>query len=198
MKRLALVGLLFLGLNQVFAQNEPEKETEEKPIFLEKPKSNFKQNLHYGGNVWLGFFGAFYADVSPMVGYEITNKGTIAGLGGTFIYQGQWQSQGAYAAGGKVFVRQPIWRSIFAHAEFEMMNAPAYQFYNYNEATDTARKWGGSPLVGLGFYQGRTRQQKGSFISVMYNLGYPNSGFISPQGLGGNNSPLALRFGFFF
>ncbi len=187
-----------MALVSSFAQKEPKEIPEDAPIYFEQPKSMFKQKLHYGGNIWLGFFGAFYADISPMAGYEITDKGTIAGLGASFIYQGAWRAEGATAVGPRIFVRQAIWRSFFAHAEYELINAPSYQFYNFDANNDPKRKWGGSPLIGLGMYQGRTRQQKGSFISVMYNMGYPSFGFVSPQGLGGNQSPLVLRFGFFF
>lgn len=175
----------------------PPQDPEEEFIF-EKPKSGISQKLHYGGNFWLGFFGAFYVDASPMLGIDVTDKGTIAGIGATFIYQGAWREQGSIAAGPRLFVRQAVWRNIFAHAEFEVMNAPSFQFYSYNQLTDGRRKWGASPLIGGGFYQNRSRQQKGSFIALMYNLGYNfGNGFISPQGFGGNQSPLVLRFGFF-
>lgn len=199
MKRIGLSLLLLFPLITLGQITTPPPEEEpEKTYTFEKPKSPFSQKLHYGGNFWLGFFGSFYIDASPMAGYEITNAGTVAGLGASFIYQGAWQAEGAVAAGPRLFVRQPIWRTIFAHAEYELMNAPSYQFYSFQE-TDGRRKWGGSPLVGLGFYQNRQQAQKGSFISVMYNFGYnTGNGFISPQGLGGNDSPLVLRFGYFF
>jgi hypothetical protein len=185
-----------------FAQETP-MEPEEKTIFFEQPKSDFREKLHYGGNLWLGFFGAFYVDASPMIGYEITDAGTVAGIGATFIYQGGFNSGGVAMGGPRIFIRQPIWRSIFAHAEYEFMNAPVNQFYSFDTNNQIGgvigRKWEGSPLIGGGFYQGRTRQQKGSFISAMYNLGFAfNKGFVSPQGLGGNNSPIVVRFGFFF
>ncbi|WP_055146608.1 hypothetical protein [Jiulongibacter sediminis] len=200
--RKSLLTILFsLTLLGAFAQQTPQP-PEEEEVFFEQPQSDFKQRLHYGGNLWLGFFGAFYLDASPMVGYEITDIGTTAGLGASFIYQGGFNTGGSFMAGPRIFIRQPIWRSIFAHAEFELMNAPENQFYSYNQdrqGIDIGRKWEGSPLIGAGFYQGRTRQQGGSFISVMYNIGYAyNRGFISPQGLGGNSSPFILRFGFFF
>lgn len=206
-KKLATL-IILLGTFQAFAQDMPIPEEEDKPIFLEQPTSNFKEKLHFGGNLWLGFFGAFYADVSPMAGYEISDAGTIAGLGATFIYQGGINNQsstqsGTAMAGPRIFIRQPIWRSIFAHAEFELMNAPASQFYSFNGnsaiPSEIKRKWEGSPLIGAGFYQGRTREQEGGYISVMYNIGYSyGRGFVSPQGLGGSSSPFILRFGFFF
>lgn len=199
-KSLLIILFGFVSLT-TFAQQTPTPETEEEePVYFEQPKSNFKENLHYGGNLWLGFFGAFYIDASPMAGLEINDIGTTVGLGSTFIYQGGFNQGGVFMAGPRIFVRQPVWRSIFAHAEFELINAPENQFYSFDRpnAVDIARKWEGSPLIGAGFYQGRTKSQGGSFISIMYNIGYSyNRGFISPQGLGGNSSPFVLRFGFF-
>ena len=192
------------------ASSAQEIPLEEKPLVEKKISSptnekelpTWRQKLHLGGNIWLGFFGSFYVDVSPMVGYEVTKLGTVAGLGGTLIYQGGFGQPADVAVGPRIFVRQPIWRSIFAHAEYEWMNATEDQFYSFDPVSapnvpTLPKKWEGAPLVGLGFYQGQGGQS-GSFISVMYNLGYPLNGFVSPQGLGGRNSPLILRFGFFF
>ncbi|WP_337043381.1 hypothetical protein [Emticicia sp. 17c] len=181
-----------------FSQEVEVIDDKEKPVFFEQPKPAWKEKLRYGGNFWLGFFGAFYIDVSPMVGYEVTDKGTVAGVGANLIYQGVFNGGGNFVYGPKLFVRQQVFKMIFAHAEYELMNAYSDQFYSHVSTTpftDIKRKWEGSPLVGLGFYQGRGGQ-RGSFISLMYNLGYPNRGFISPQGLGGNNSPLVVRIGF--
>lgn len=192
------------------ASSAQEIPLEEKPLVEKKISSPtnekelpiWRQKLHVGGNIWLGFFGSFYVDVSPMVGYEVTKLGTVAGLGGTLIYQGGFGQPADVALGPRIFVRQPIWRSIFAHAEYEWMNATEDQFYSFDPVSapnvpTLPKKCEGAPLVGLGFYQGQGGQS-GSFISVMYNLGYPLNGFVSPQGLGGRNSPLILRFGFFF
>lgn len=184
-----------------FAQEE-EPQEKEKPAFFEQPKPAWKDKLRYGGNFWLGFWGAFYIDVSPMVGYEVSNKGTVVGLGANLIYQGVFNGSGSFVYGPKLFVRQPIFRSIFAQAEYEMMNAYTHQFYSYipdptNPFPDGKKKWEGSPLIGAGFYQGR-QGQRGGYLALMYNLGYPNKGFISPQGLGGNNSPIVIRYGFLF
>jgi hypothetical protein len=184
---------------QVIPPAEPieEEEETEKPVLFENPKAAWKSKVHYGGNLWLGFFGSFYIDASPMAGYDVTGKGTVLGLGASFIFQGQYRNTGVLAYGGRLFLRQAVWRSIFVQGEYEHMNADKTQFYNSKVGED-ARQWGGSPLIGAGLYQGRTRQQRGSFVSVMYNLGAPNKGFISPQGLGGGQLPLVLRIGYFF
>jgi hypothetical protein len=202
----ALICFLFstVSVAQIMPQEEPLSDSEKQEIELKgkKERPEWLDKVHYGGNIWGGFFGSFYIDVAPMVGYEITDAGTVAGLGATFVYQGQFRGgNNQFAVGPRLFVRQPIWRSFFAHAEYELVNADERQFYSYFDLKDPnyvhERKWEGSPLIGLGMYQGRNREQGGSFISVMYNLGYPNRGYISPQGIGGNNSPIVLRLGFF-
>lgn len=38
---------------------EPEEDEKEPQVLFEKPKPAWRQNLHYGGNIWLGFWGAF-------------------------------------------------------------------------------------------------------------------------------------------
>ena len=197
MRKAFLTLTLLIYAFAAFSQ-EDEPQEKEKPVFFEQPKPAWKEKLRYGGNLWLGFFGAFYIDVSPMVGYELGEKGTVAGLGANLIYQGNFNQNGNLVYGPKLFVRQQVFRSIFLHAEYEMMNAYSSQFYSFNPNTpftDIKKKWEGSPLLGAGFYQGRGGN-RGSFISLMYNLGYPNRGFVSPQGLGGNSSPIVVRFGF--
>ena len=205
MQKFIFIFLLSFSLNaQIIPQaepieEEPQEEQEEKPVLFEEPKPAWKQRLHYGGNIWAQFWGALYFDASPMVGYDVTDKGTIVGVGASFIYQGGYQQGGNVAAGGRFFVRQAIWKSIFAQGEYEFMNAPNNQinFYNFDVDGPT-RKWGGSPLIGLGFYQGRNAQQRGSFLSVMYNLGAPSFGYRSLQSIGGNGSPFVIRIGYFF
>jgi hypothetical protein len=198
LKTIFFLLLIQTAFSQVIPPAEPiEEEEEEKPVLFEKPKAAWKSNLHYGGNLWLGFFGSFYIDASPMLGYDVTGKGTILGAGASFIFQGQYKSTGALAYGGRLFLRQAVWRSVFAQTEYEFMNADKTQFYN-SKPGEAKRQWGGSPLIGLGLYRGSGRQQKGSFISVMYNLGAPNKGFISPQTIGGSSVPIVLRVGYFF
>ncbi|WP_238807126.1 hypothetical protein [Emticicia aquatica] len=207
MRKIILMSILTIITLSVFAQESiptsGDKDSQTQ-VFFEKPKPAWKEKLRYGGNFWLGFFGAFYIDASPMVGYELNDKGTIAGVGGTFIFQGTFNRNSSTNTnnvifGPKLFVRQQVFKRFFVHAEYEFINAYADQFYSFNEQTGDPNKkqWGSSPLIGAGFYQG-SDGRRGSFISLMYNLGYPNRGFISPQSLLGNGFPLTLRYGFLF
>lgn len=210
MRKIFLVIALIISTLSVFAQEgiptSSDKDSQTQ-VFFEKPKPEWKEKLRYGGTFWLGFFGAFYIDASPMVGYELNDKGTVAGVGANFIFQGTFNRNSATNTnntifGPKIFIRQQVFKRFFAHAEYEFIRADAYQFYSYidNPIDPSAafkKVWGSSPLIGAGFYQGGDGR-RGSFISLMYNLGYPNRGFISPQSLLGNATPITLRYGFLF
>ena len=201
------MSALIISTLSVFSQEgiptSSDKDSQTQVIF-EKPKPEWKEKLRYGGTFWLGFFGAFYIDASPMIGFELNDKGTVAGIGANFIFQGTFNRNSAANTnntifGPKIFIRQQVFKRFFAHAEYEFINAYADQFYSYNlNTTDPSKRvWGSSPLIGAGFYQGGDGR-RGSFISLMYNLGYPNRGFISPQSLLGNQTPITLRYGFLF
>lgn len=207
MRKIILVSAFIISRLSVFAQEgiptSSDKDSQTQ-VFFEKPKPEWKEKLRYGGTFWLGFFGAFYIDASPMIGYELNEKGTVAGIGANFIFQGTFNRNSAANTnntifGPKIFIRQQVFKRFFAHAEYEFINAYADQFYSYNlNTTDPSKRvWGSSPLIGAGFYQGGDGR-RGSFISLMYNLGYPNRGFISPQSLLGNQTPITLRYGFLF
>jgi len=207
MRKIILASALIISTLSVFAQEgiptSGDKDSQTQ-VFFEKPKPEWKEKLRYGGTFWLGFFGAFYIDASPMVGYELNDKGTGAGIGANFIFQGTFNRNSATNTnntifGPKLFIRQQVFKQFFAHAEYEFINAYADQFYSFNINSNDPNKriWGSSPLIGAGFYQGGNGR-RGSCISLMYNLGYPNRGFISPQSLLGSQTPITLRYGFLF
>ncbi len=166
------------------------------PLELSKWET-VKSKLHYGGNAWLSYFNGLYLDLSPTVGYELNQKGTMLGLSLAVVSLGNfYNKEERLSIGPRVFVRQPIWKSIFAHGEIEAMNASKSQFNDFipSNNPDLSKVWRVSPLVGLGFYQGGGGQQKGSFISILYNLN--NSGYVSPQSLFGRGSLYVFRVGF--
>jgi hypothetical protein len=211
--------LLFLSLNlsaqiippaEPIEEENPKEEQEEKPVLFEEPKPAWRQRMHWGGNFWLGLYGSLYVDASPMIGFDVSEKNTVVGLGGSLIYNGQPRNSfngdqsGSLSYGGRLFLRQGIWKSIFAQAEFEIMNSDKINFYPIDpKANDpgylapTGKKLGGLPLIGAGFYQNRSWQQKGSFVSIMYSLGGQNFGYINPQSFNLNGSVLVMRLGVF-
>lgn len=180
--------------------NEPDDE-KQKTVELEKPKPQWIQQLHYGGNIWLGFAGAFYLDAAPMAGIDLTGKGTVVGLGATISYYGISKSLGGgLSAGPRIFARQKIWRTIFAHAEYELINSAPQNFYDSQivpgQNINLKNRWGDTGYIGLGFYQNRMRAQSGAFISVLYNLGAPNRGYIPQQRIDPDGK-FVFRVGFF-
>lgn len=196
--------VLFLMAWQAQAQEQTPPPSNEPPaqqptIYFEKPKPEWKQKMRYGGNLWGGYWSGLYIDASPMVGYELNSKGTVAGLGGVLIYKGGGQQyQSSTAFGVRPFVRQAVFKSFFVHAEYEVVNALENNFYDYvspigQTNASLHRRWGGSPLIGIGLYQGGGGRQKGGFIAVMYNLN-PDRGFIGSQSF---SREISLRVGFF-
>jgi hypothetical protein len=184
------------------AQDEAKPKDEEipKPLFGDKKiRPVWMEKLRYGGNVYAQVWGAFNAELSPMVGYEIGNSGkTVVGTGLAFNYVGQFRA-GDFGYGARLFVRQNVFKGVFAHVEYEMMNAKGQYFLNYTPPANlikAERIWGGTPLLGLGIYRGG-KQTKGSFIAILINPLYPKKGYQSPFTIGGANSPLSLRVGFF-
>lgn len=179
-----------------------DKEVVEKTKEPEKVVPEWRERIRYGGNVWMGFWGSFYLDATPMVGYDITGKGTIAGLGASIIVNGKSSDVGGgLSIGPRFFVRQPIWKTVFAHAEYELMNSSKYNFWDTYYLPSTGRplrgnKWGGAGLIGLGFYQNGYGTQSGAFISVLYNVNAPSSGFISQQRID-SEGRFVFRLGFF-
>lgn len=201
LKKLFFVLLVSqLSYAQIIPADEPVKE---KVLELEKPKAEWKDRLHYGGNIWLGFAGAFYMDAAPMVGYDLTGNGTVAGVGASLIYYGLRSYEGGgLTVGPRLFLRQKIWRTVFAHAEYELMNSSAYNFYdgaslnNPGSIDPLERRWGGTQFIGLGFYQNRMRAQSGPYISVLYNMGATKRGLIPQQRIDPDGY-LVFRIGFF-
>jgi hypothetical protein len=196
-----LIFILFsFSLSAQIIPPVEELPEEEETVELEKPKSPWKEKFHYGGNIWVGFWGTLYLEATPMVGWDISEKGTVAGVGASILYYGADKMYGGgLSVGPKVFVRQAIWRTVFAHAEYELMNSSPYNFYDVDPTTITGlnpkNKWGGTGYIGAGFYQNGMRTQGGGFISVLYNLNAPNSGYINRQSIG--DGRFVLRIGFF-
>ncbi len=119
-----LSALLLLCSRGSFAQTDvPESSGYEKE---ERPTSPIKDRFFFGGSLGLQFGSATYIDVSPLVGYKITEK-FHAGVGVTYIYFKVKDSNYNYAYetsiyGGRVFSRYYFLENFFGHAEFEVLN----------------------------------------------------------------------------
>ena len=133
-----------------------------------------KNRLFTGGNLGAQFGTSTFLDISPILGYYITDKFS-AGIGAIYQYAGyKDRTFPAYNSntsiyGGKLFLRYNIIESIFAHAEYEALNLETEYFDPMNYRHSTPRFFVHSILIGGGY-----RQPIGDYSSinlmVLYNI----------------------------
>lgn len=176
--------VFFFNFNFVVAQREVPKED------LDWNRFFLGGNL---GGVSLSSQGSFI-DVSPMIGYRFKNNFS-AGVG--FIYQyysfpvdlvTRIEKVRAHNYGVKVFGRYLIWRGLFVHAEYEVVNRKIFTVTSTGQILEE-RRWVGSKFVGGGYQQvlgGSTNL----FLMALYNL---NQTDYSPR-----SSPIYFNMGIGF
>ncbi len=115
-----------------------------------------------GGNLGLQFGAITVFDLSPLVGYRITDQ-IHAGIGATY----QYYRYDAYnfetnVYGGRLFGRYFITEYLFAHAEYEYLNLEAFDFKR--RRVDVS-----SLLGGVGYFQ-KFAQNSGITVMLLYNF----------------------------
>jgi len=195
MKR-TLFLLFSFGIFSFAAQavnHDPLYETIRAKIFPSKQAKFDPSRLTFGGNFGATFGSVTYVDISPLVGYRITDKFT-AGIGLTYIYyrqkytfsNGNTSIYQTNLYGGRLFSQYAIFPNIFIHGELEALNFDYYDFLT----GDNTRAWFVSPIVGAGITQ--PIGQRGSFrIMALYALNSNNP--KSPY----YRNPFIFRVGFF-
>lgn len=141
--------------------------------------------FYVGGNFGIQFGTVTLIDVSPLLGYRLTEKLSI-GAGISYLYYRDARFNPVYSTniyGGRAFIRHYLFKDIFAHAEYELLNFEVYDWntYEYN------RKYVSGVLVGGGY-----RQWLGPRffmnILVLWNINetidYPYSNPIFRVGIG--------------
>lgn len=190
MKNIKKYGLLFLACFCLaitgFAQ-EGESDNDEGNKILDR--------LVFGGNLGGGYANGFNINVSPTVGYRITNT-TIAGVGVSYIYSDftnrwdglRWTQN---VTGGRLFAQQLLFQNLYARGEYE------YLAFTAKIRDDSGRILNESELEvpGLLFGGGYSTQFGGSGLGftfeVLYNILYKAENSPYP-------SPLVIRGGLMF
>ena len=100
-----------------FGQEE-ERQSDRDNQILEK--------LVFGGNVGGGYANGWNINISPTVGYRVTNT-TIAGLGVSYIYSDFnspfFANRSTFnVTGGRLFVQQLLFQNLYAQAEYEYLD----------------------------------------------------------------------------
>ena len=171
-----IISLLIL-INVSFGFSQAQKPNNEPKVF------NVERPWFTGGGLGLQFGTITNIDLSPIIGYRITDHFAI-GLGGTYQYYNDKRYNphiNASMYGGRVFARYYVHylKNFFAHAELEILN---YEKFNAIGGTisDRERIWEGNPLAGIGY-----RQMVGEFssmhLSVLWNFNQsPYSVYTNP------------------
>ena len=179
LKILISICLLIIFSSRIQAQYFPNPEK----------KPSFKDRIFFGGGLGLQFGQVTIIDVSPIVGYKLTNR-IHPGIGLSYSYYNdkRYNIPLEYSDyGGSVFVRMFIFEGLFAQAEAEYLNIKVFKFLN-NGTYETSRQWIDSYLIGGGYFQ-KIGEKSGMYFMILWNL---NQTELTPY-----SNPV-LRIGFNF
>lgn len=146
-----LFVLLLLSIICSSSQVKAQKETTGKSL---------ADRMFFGGNLGLQFGNTTYIDISPLVGYKVTEK-FHAGIGATYIYESSKvrftnTSVLRYETshyGGRLFGRYYVWENLFAHAEYEYLNLGWPDYNSLSGKIDIQRENINSIFIGGGYAQ---------------------------------------------
>lgn len=137
-------------------------------------KGKFIDRLFTGGNLGLQFGTETIVDLSPIIGYKVTDK-FVTGIGlkyqyYRYKYNKQTPAFETSTYGGSIFSRYYILDNIYIHAEYEVLNlATIYMYPNTGYVFEGDRIWIGSLLAGAGYRQ--SIGGRSSFnIMILYNF----------------------------
>ena len=129
------------------------------------PKERIIDKMFFGGNLGLQFGTVTFIDVSPLIGYRITDQFS-AGIGVTYQYyhyRDKVYDLETNVYGGRVFGRYFFTDYLFAHAEYEYLNLEAFDFFP-RRRVDV-----GSFLAGGRYFQ-RFSANSGIVVMILYNF----------------------------
>jgi hypothetical protein len=173
----SFVALLFFSTflnaqdNDVYARNDQPQ----------KSKKPFAERLFLSPDLGLQFGTVTVVNVSPKIGYRITDK-FAAGLGGTYIYikdktfkqLGYIYESSIY--GGSIFSQYQIFEQIRLYSEYELLSLETFNSKTFK----TTRELVPSLLAGGG-YISRIGGNSSFNIMLLYNLlDGPNSIYDNP------------------
>lgn len=170
---------------------------EERRLVEKKPLAEFKDRpfidrVRLGGSFGLSLGTVTNINLSPMAGYELTEK-LVAGVGVTgMYYKSRYFGINDFYYGGRGFLMYSIFPMVNLIAEVEQMNVQMDTFTKYD-----VRKWITSPMLGASYSQPLgARFIKAVHFTALYNFNYNNQlddfgNNISPYG-----SPFVFRITF--
>ena len=149
---------------------------------FERNKPPFTDRLVYGGGLGLQFGTLTLVDLSPVVGYRVTER-LETGIGFTYKYykvKDYWYDYSTNQSydlksniiGGSVYLRYHFLKNVFAHAEFEQLQYRYTDYYNIpGIGIEKEKKTANisSVFIGGGYKQ-QISQGSYFFIMALWNL----------------------------
>lgn len=167
-------------------------------------QKNSESRFYFGGNLGLMFGTYTVIDISPLVGYKVTERFHVgAGLTYTYYkYSIEGTNTGANSMsfstsiyGGRLFTRYFVASNLFLHVEDELINLdlPDLAEYYANHRFVLSRQWLNSVLVGGGYGYGFGSDGPAISISVLFRLNHEFEDFYPYQ-----NPIIRIGLGFGF
>lgn len=159
-KIIGIVLLCLITLSPLLAQNNNEKNESG-----ESGKDSLWDKIYIGGNFGMQFGYYTYIDISPLVGYRITDR-LSAGPGITyrFLKIRGYEPNSTY--GGRFFARHTIGQQFFIHTEYESLST---QFLDLRNRDRLIRGWVPGFFMGGGIIQ-PIGERAAVVIYGLYNL----------------------------
>lgn len=168
-KRIWFLAIFFL-LNFIITNPANSQDFATTPqSHINAPRDNFWDRVYTGGGIGLQFGSQTFINVSPLIGYRLTEKFSV-GLSATYLYYRYKDYNPAYSFssntyGGSVFSRYLIFENLFAHVEYEVLRL---------EARDNVSRLLGTKDITSVLVGGGYRQMLGDRSSInlmlLYNL----------------------------
>ena len=187
------VALLISLSSTVMAQTppqEPAQAQEPPPSPPAERKKSMWEKIYIGGNFGLQFGSTTVVNVSPQIGYRVTER-FIPGIGVTYIYYNYRNpyTNSRYESsiyGGSIFAKYFFTPNFFGHAEYEELNLDGYDIY----LNTYSRLWVPSLFIGGGYNYPLGRRGFVQLLALFEVLQDRNSPYYR------NNPIIRIGFGF--
>ncbi len=187
---LLFISFIILGTVSSSAQGYTRNDGKTATPQLKKPakKKELIDRLTFGGNFGASFGDITFIEISPNVGYHVTDD-FILGVGGTYSYLRDKRRGFNYKTnifGGRIYAQHIVFENFVAHAEYELLNLETIDDQATN-SFELQRRNISSLFVGGGY---RSSLGGYSYINllILYNL---NDSRFSPY----SNPQIRAGFG---
>lgn len=160
--RILLLIIIVVSSIEVYAGNDDEPDVKD---------LSFKERLFVGGHIGLQIGDFTFIDVSPLIGYRLTNN-LSAGLGLTYQYfHYRHFGYGTHTYGGNIFARYTVIPQAFIYAEYEMLNLES----SYFDLDGRDRFWEYNYFLGAGY---RVRLGRKAYFNLMLLYNFNKDSYI--------------------